>query len=240
MSASTPSWKLGRHVFGLASLAFGLITLAWHDYSGGHLLRYIVYAAAAAQIVGGAAIQFRRLAKTGAAVLGAAYLVFTLLCVPGIVAKPQIYNSWGNFFEQFSLLTGAAIVYAHVSSAWPPATLRRIGRILLGICAASFTLEQAFYLRATSDLVPKWLPPSQMFWAVATTVLFALAAVALLTNRTTLLATRLLAMMLVIFGLLVWLPLILSDPRNHTNWSEGAETFEIAGAAWILADLLGG
>ncbi len=240
MSVSTPSWKLGRHLFGLASLAFGVITLAWHDYNGSHPLRYIVYAAAAVQILGGAAIQFRRHAKTGAAVLGAAYLVFTLLCVPGIVAKPQIYNSWGNFFEQFSLLTGAAIVYAHASSAWSPETLRRIGRILLGICVASFTLEQVFYLRATAGLVPKWIPPSQMFWAVATTVLFALAAVALLTNRAALLATRLLTMMLVMFGLLVWVPLLFSDPRNHANWSEGAETFEIAGVAWILADLLGG
>src|SRR6266478_611780 len=79
----------------------------------------------------------------------------------------------------------------------------------------------------------------QMFWAVTTTVLFALAAVALLTNRMALLATRLLTMMLVIFGLLVWVPLLLSDPHSHTNWSETVETFAIAGAAWILADLLG-
>jgi hypothetical protein len=41
------------------------------------------------------------------------------------------------------------------------------------------------------------------------------------------------------FGLLVWVPLVLSDPHNHTNWSENAETFAIAGAAWTLADLLG-
>src|SRR4029077_18520964 len=197
-SSNTPSLNLGRHVFGVATLAFGLATLAWHDYNGWHQLRYIVYAAAAAQIFGGAAIQFRRAAKTGAAVLGAAYLVLALLCVPGIVAKPQIYNSWGNFFEQFSLVTGAAIVYARLSSAWSRETLNRIGRILLGICTASFTLEQAIYLHATANLVPKWLPPTQMFWAVTTTVLFALAAVALLTNRMALLATRLLTMMLVI------------------------------------------
>jgi hypothetical protein len=239
MTVSTPSSNLGRHVFGVAALAFGLITLAWHDYNDWHQLRYIVYAAAAALIFGGAAIQFRRTAKTGAAVLGAAYLIFALLCVPGIVAKPQIYNSWGNFFEQFSLVTGAAIIYSRLSSACSRETLNRIGRILLGICAASFTLEQAIYLDATAHLVPKWLPPNQMFWAVATTVLFALAAVALLTNRMALLATRLLTMMLVIFGLLVWVPLLLSDPHNHTNWSENAETFAIAGAAWILADLLG-
>ena len=96
-------------------MASGLITLAWHDYNDWHQLRYIVYAASAAQIFGGAVIQVRRIAKTGASVLGAAYLVFALLCVPQIVAAPQIYNSWGNFFEQFSLLTGAAIVYARLS-----------------------------------------------------------------------------------------------------------------------------
>src|SRR5580704_14275442 len=238
MTVSTPSSNLGRHVFGVAVLAYGLGTLAWHDYNGSHPLRYVVYAASAGLILGGAAMQFRRTAKTGAAVLAAAYLVFAILCVPGIVAAPRIYNSWGNFFEQFSLLTGAAIVYARLSSAWSPETLNRIGRILLGICAVSFTLEQAFYLRPTATLVPKWIPPSQMFWAVATTVFFALAAVALLTNQMALLSARLLTMMLVLFGLLVWVPLVFSDPHNHTNWSENAETFAIAGAAWILADLL--
>jgi hypothetical protein len=239
MTVATPSSNLGRYVFGASALASGLITLAWHDYNGSHPLRYVVYAAAAALIFGGAVIQIRRTAKMGAAVLGAAYLVFALLCVPGIVAAPRIYNSWGNFFEQFSLLTGAAIVYARLSSAWSQETLHRIGRILVGLCATSFTLEQAIYLHATASLVPKWIPPNQMFWAVTTTVLFALAALALLTNRMALLATRLLTAMVVIFGLLVCVPLVVSDPRNHTNWSEFAETFAIAGAAWILADLLG-
>jgi hypothetical protein len=236
MIVSTSGSKLGRHVFGAAALAFGVITLAWHD---SHQARYIVYATGAALICGGAAIQFRQTAKTGAAILGAAYLVFTLQCVPGIVAKPQVYNSWGNFFEQFSLLTGATIVYAWFSSAWSGETLDRMARILLGLCTASFTLEQAFYLAPTASLVPKWLPPTQMFWAVATTVFFALAAVALLANLRALLVSRLLTMMLLIFGLLVWVPLLLADPHSHANWSETAETFAIAGAVWILADLLG-
>jgi hypothetical protein len=116
-------------VFGAAALAFGLITLAWHDYNGWHLPRYIVYPAAAAEIFGGAAIQFRRTAKTGAVVLGAVYLVFALRCVPQIFANPRIYNSWGNFFEQFSLVTGTAIVYARLSSPWSRETPNRIGRI---------------------------------------------------------------------------------------------------------------
>jgi hypothetical protein len=239
MKVASPSSNLGRHVFGVAALAFGFITLAWHDYNGWHQPRYAVYAAAVALIIGGAALQFRRTAKTGASVLVGVYLVFALQCVPGIVAAPRIYNSWGNFFEQFSLVTGAAITYRQLSSTWSPETLRRIGLILVGICTASFALEQVFYLPPTASLVPKWLPPSQMFWAVATTVFFALAAVALFANQLSLLAARLLTMMLALFGLIVWVPLLLSDLHSHTNWSETVETFAIAGTAWILADLLG-
>jgi len=240
MTASAPSLNFGRHLYGMAAIVFGgLIILAWHDYNGWHQPRYLVYAAAAALIIGGAAIQFRRTAKAGAAILGAIYLVFALQCVPGIVAAPRVYNSWGNFFEQFSLVTGAAIVYARLSKTWSWETRNRICCILVGVCAASFALEQAFYLRNTASLVPKWLPPSQNFWAVATTIFFALAAVALLANQMALLASRLLTIMLMIFGLFVWLPLLVSDPHSHTNWSETAETFAIAGTAGILADLLG-
>jgi uncharacterized membrane protein YphA (DoxX/SURF4 family) len=239
MTVSAPSLNLSRHLYGVAAVAFGVIILTWHDYNGWHQPRYLVYAAAVALIFGGAAIQFSRAAKIGAAVLAAVFLVFALQCVPGIVAAPRVYNSWGNFFEQFSLVAGAVIVYARLSSAWLPETRNRIGCILVGICAASFALEQAFYLPPTASLVPKWLPPSQNFWAVATTVFFALAAVALLTNRMALLAARLLTIMLMIFGLFVWIPLLVSAPHSHTNWSETAETFAIAGTAWILADLLG-
>jgi hypothetical protein len=217
----------------VAALGFGIIALVWHDGT------VFGYAAAAAQIFGGAGIQFRRTAKVSAALLGVLYLVFTLRCVPGIVAAPQVYNSWGNFFEQLSLMTGPAIVYARWSSALAPATLQRIGRILLGLCVGSFAAEQAVYLDATAHLVPKWIPPSQLFWAVATTGAFALAAVALLTNRLALVATRLLTAMIVLLGLLVWVPLLLADPHNHSNWTECVETFAIAGTAWTLADLLG-
>jgi hypothetical protein len=221
--------------------------LVWHDQTAqqlrdilpGQAGLVLVYAAAAAQILGGAAIQFRQSAKTGAAVLTVVYLVFALLTLPQIVAKPKIYISWGNFFEQFSLLTGAAMVYASFSSVWAPKTLNRLGCILFGICVVSFGLEQALYLAPTASLVPKWLPPGQMFWAVATTVAFGLAAVALLTNRMALLASRLLALMILIFGIIVWIPLLFADPHNPVNWSETTETFAIAGVAWILADLLG-
>ena len=234
------SSNLSRYVFGVAILASGLNRLVGRDFGEVHQLRYIVCAAAVAQIMGGALILFRRSAKTGAVVLAAAYMFFALLCVPRIIAAPRGYIEWGNFFYPFSIATGAGLVYAWLSAKWSPETIVRLGRILLGICVASFTLEQAFYLRiGTAVLVPKWLPPSQMFWAVATTVFFAFGAGALLANRMTLLAARLLTIMVLSFGVIVWLPLLLPNLHNHGNWGETTETFAIAGALWILDDLLG-
>ena len=78
-----------------------------------------------------------------------------------------------------------------------------------------------------------------MFWALATTAAFALAAIALLTGFMARLASRLTTAMLVLFGLLVWLPALFADRHSFGNWSEGVETLAIAGTAWIVADLLG-
>jgi len=99
-------------------------------------------------------------------------------------------------------------------------------------------LEQLFYLSATADFVPKWIPPGQMFWAITTTIAFALAAIALLSGRSALLASRLLTAMVIGFGLLVWLPAPFADPHKLINWAGNAENLSIAGAAWIVTDFL--
>jgi uncharacterized membrane protein YphA (DoxX/SURF4 family) len=114
----------------------------------------------------------------------------------------------------------------------------RIGYICFGICVVSFTLEQLFYLSGTASFVPKWIPPGQMFWAIVTTIALALAAVALLSGRSALLATRLLTVMLIGFGLLVWLPAPFADPHKIINWAGNAQNSAITGAAWIVADYL--
>lgn len=99
-------------------------------------------------------------------------------------------------------------------------------------------LEQVFYLRATADYVPKWIP-GQMFWAITTTVAFGLAAIAILWGRQALLAARLLTAMILLFGLLIWLPALFADPHSHFNWAGNAQNLAIGGSAWILADYLG-
>jgi len=241
---------LGRYVYGLAAVAFGIITLAWHDFNGWQQIRtlgnvphreILVYIAAAIELFGGVAIQWPRTARIGALALGSLYLFFALMWVPHIAAEPLVYDRWGNFFEQFSLVSGALIVYATVGrsdSERAPRTAR-IGYIFFGICVVSFTLEQLFYLSGTASFVPKWIPPGQMFWAITTTIALGLAAIALLSGRVALPASRLLTMMLIGFGLLVWLPAPFADPHKIISWAGNAQNLAITGAAWIVADFLG-
>ena len=231
-------YMLGRYVYGLAAIASGVCALVWHDFSGRQQIdafggaparEVLTYVVAAVQILGGIAVVWPRTARAGAAALCAIYFAFALLAVPSIVAHPLVYNGFGNFFEQFSLFAGALILTER---------LAKIGYYSFGICVLSFGLEQLFYLSATASLVPKWIPPGQMFWAVTTTAAFALAAIALLTGFRAMLASRLTTGMILGFGLLVWLPALFADPHSFVNWSEGLETLAIAAAAWVVADFL--
>ena len=60
-------------------------------------------------------MQWRRTAHLGAAILGATFLMWALLWVPRAVSAPRVYDGYGNFFEQFSIASGAIIVYAKYS-----------------------------------------------------------------------------------------------------------------------------
>ncbi|MGB8521694.1 MAG: hypothetical protein WCD43_01895, partial [Candidatus Acidiferrales bacterium] len=204
-------YSLGRYLFGLATIATAICALALHNYDQlaavphHALLSNIV---AAIEILAGLATLWTRTARPGAIALAAIYLVFCLLALPLIIHQPLVYNNFGNFFEQFSYAAGALILYACAGPIAAPRNTRlaQIGCYSFALCLVSFALEQLFYLSATATLVPKWLPPGQMFWAIATTAAFALAAIALLTGFQSLLASRLTIAMLVGFLLLVWLP----------------------------------
>ncbi|HEY2473870.1 MAG TPA: hypothetical protein VGI19_03620 [Candidatus Cybelea sp.] len=239
--------QLGRHVYGLAAIGFGLLGLSWRQFNIWqqiaplglvHHSEILLSLIAAIQIAGGIAIQFARTARAGAAALGIVYLFFALLWLPLYFAKP-VYDSLGNFFEQFSPVSGAIIVYASSGAQSPKmARFARIGYYCFALSVVSFTLEQALYLHGTARFVPTWIPPGQMFWAITTTIAFALAAIALFIGRSALLASRLLTLMIGLFGLLIWLPAPFRHPELLTNWAGNAENWAIAGSAWIVTDYL--
>jgi hypothetical protein len=238
----------GRIVFGGSAVLFGVIALMWHDADTWQNLQHVwslPFGAVigpclmVALIAGGIGIQSSRTVRLASIVLSVVYLCFALACVPDIIAAANIYDKYGgSFFLFFSLFCGTIALYAAADANAAMAMMfGRLARLGLGICAVSFTLGQALLLRETAHLVPKWIPPSQMFWAILTTVAFGLAAIAILINRQARLAMRLMTLMLALFGVLIWVPHVIAHPKAHFNWSECVLTFLVTGAAWMVADL---
>jgi uncharacterized membrane protein YphA (DoxX/SURF4 family) len=241
--------NLGIYVYGAGAIALGVSGLVWTDFATNwqRVQENVPHRGALACVVAvyeigaGAAILWRRTARTGAVMLASLYAVFALLWVPQIVGSPRVYDGWGNFFEEFSLVIGGAVVYSSFAppdSVWADRSAR-ISR-LFGICAISFALEQLSSLSGTASFVPKWIPPGQMFWAIATTVFFLLAAVAILSGFLAGLASRLLTAMIVGFGVLVWAPILAASPHLHFAWAGNTINLAIIGAAWVVADSIRG
>jgi len=237
--------NLGIYVYGGAAIALGLIGLAWGDFATNwqrveadvpfrHVLAYI---AAICEVSAGVVVLWRGSERLGAWILTALYSVFTLLWVPKIVAAPQIYDSWGNFFEEFSLVVGGLVLCAVLAPGGSLLSRKEalIARVY-GVCAISFGMVHIVYFSGLPAWVPKWIPPGQTFWAAATTVCFLLAAAAILSGIRAALAARLLTAMIVGFELLVWAPKVVAAPRDHFAWSGNGINLVMAGAAWVVSD----
>jgi uncharacterized membrane protein YphA (DoxX/SURF4 family) len=233
------------YLYGAGAIALGVIGLVWSDFATNwqRVQASVPHRGALAgiaalyEILAGIAILWRRTAQAGAMMLAILYSIFALLWVPQILASPQVYDVWGNFFEEFSLVIAGVVVYASLAppdSPWAGRTAP-IGR-LYGLCVISFALEHLFYISGTAGFVPKWIPPGQRFWAITTAVFFLLAAMAIVSGFLAALASRLLTAMIVGFEALVWAPQLFASPRVHLAWAGNAICLALAGAAWVIAD----
>jgi len=220
--------RLGIYVYGAAAIALGVIGIVWSDFATNWQRvqqdvphrEALAYIAAVCELCGGAAIFWRRTARAGALTLVILYSVFVLLWVPKIVGSPGVV-AFLSLAKRDSLVARAP----------------QVSR-LFGICAISFALYHLFYLRGTASFVPKWIPPGQVFWAVATAVCFLLAAGAILSGILAGLASRLLTAMICGFEILVWVPQLFSAPHVHFSWAGNGIGLALAGAAWVIADAL--
>ena len=236
----------GRIVFGLSAVLFGVIALMWHDADtwqtlsalwklpfGGTIGGVLM----AGQIVGGIAMLFPRTARWASIVLAVVYTIFSLACIPGIVAHPATYAHYGSLFEQVALLCGAIAVYAEPKRARPRRRRSAGRRGSASACARSHSPWPRFSIFASQPsscrdgfrqtrCSGRSSPRSRSGWP----------QIGILINVQARLAMRLMAAMIALFGVLVWVPLLIAHPEAHLNWSEFALTCLIAGASWLVAE----
>jgi uncharacterized membrane protein YphA (DoxX/SURF4 family) len=240
--------SLGPRVFGLGVIALGLVSLAWGDFDFGQpvakgfpLRDLLAYAAAVFMLVTGAAVEWRRTARCGAAALTIyfGFVVAILMNGPVVAANYSEYGSYSGVAAQVAVACGALIIYAaDAKDAAARARLTLLGQRVFGLCAVLFGGAHFFYLAITVSWVPKWIPPSQEFWAYATGIFHIAGGVALLTGVQARLAATLLTIMYASFTVLVHVPMLVANSSNRFYWSENALNIILTGVAWVVADSL--
>jgi uncharacterized membrane protein YphA (DoxX/SURF4 family) len=237
--------NLGIYAYAAGAIFLGLIGMAPGDFATTWQLvgpsvpfrEPLAYFTAFIELAAGLALLWGRTARAGALTLTVVYSVFTLLWVPKILEGLSGYDPAGNFFEEFSLVAGGAVLFARFSPAGSPISRREsLFARLSGLSAISFGIVHICDMPGLLTWIPNWIPPAQMFWAYATTNGFFLAAAAILTGIMAPLASRLLTAEIVGFEILVWIPKLLAGPHDHFNWAGNAICVAIAGAVWAVSD----
>jgi uncharacterized membrane protein len=246
----TPEKKtlcFGWRVYGLGIMALGLAGLAFRDFDPGQPVpshfpfrTLLAFVAGVFLVFAGAAIQSRRTVARGGAALAVFYGLFVVLLLDGRLMLTH-YAEYGIYEElsmQLAIALGGLIIYAASGEidATRSASLTRLCQLVFGVCALIWGGAHFVYMNMTAPLVPKWLPPGQVFWGYFTGVCFIAAGLAILTGVKARLAATLLTVMIAIFGLLANDRILLTGLSSHFNWSECALNLSLTGVAWIVAD----
>lgn len=239
---------LGNRVYGLAGIALGAIGLVWHDFNAPwhavppELLSpnspaYVpaAYAVAALFLIAGLAMQVRRTAAGGALVLAALFAVFALLWGYRASQYPGIFGIWLGVAEESAMVIGGAAAAVALMHDDDLPRRAQVGQIAFGLCLFVFGAAHIIYVKETAAMVPAYLP-HQDWWAYATGAADILAGLALLSGTFAVLASRLVVLMFVGFGALVWAPKIVGVPADHLAWSGSAINLALIGAAWIVSE----
>lgn len=239
---------LGNRVYGLAGIAIGVNGLVWHDFAApwhavppellapsSAAYTPLAYAYAVLFLIGGVAMQTRRGAAGGALMLAALFAVFALLWGYRASQYPGIFGIWLGVAEESAMMLGGVVAAISMLHHEDHRRSDRIGRIAFALCLLVFGAAHIVYVKETAAMVPAYLP-HQDWWAYATGAADILAGLALLSGIMAVMAARLVTLMFVGFGALVWAPQLIHGPAGHLSWGGNAINLALIGAAWVLAD----
>ena len=116
----------------------------------------------------------------------------------------------------------------------------RPARILFGLTCVFYGWSHFVYADYTAGMVPTWLP-GHLAFAYFTGAGHVAAGIAIVLAVLPRLAATLEAIMMSLFGLLVWVPSFFAQPRPawatppENQWSELVVNLLLAASAWIVA-----
>ena len=240
-----------RAAFALALLGLGILSLIYGNSSEvwTSLPRSLPGRAAIIDLCGliaigtGAGLLLRSSARLAGRVLFPFLMLWLfLLKLPALLLAPWIMVGWESFAETATLASGAWCLFAARPGEWEQRHLgfavgeSGIGgaRLLLIAALPMIGVSHFVYHDLTASLVPKWLG-LPLGWTYFTGAASLAAAGGMLFAVVPRLAVSLEAAMLWIFTGLVWVPRVVSTPRDQGNWAELLISAAIASGAGLVA-----
>jgi uncharacterized membrane protein len=237
------AFAIGMIGLGILALIYGDFAMVWQPVAAWVPGRTaLAYASGVIMLLGGAGLIFRATTAGAVRVLFPYLIVWALLKVPALVVAPKIEAVWLGFGELAVLLAGGWVLFARLADLPERSWLSFLtseksiyaARIFFAIWLIPIGLSHIFYVQATVDLVPAWLP-YRAGWAYLTGAGHIAAGLGVLFSIIPRITAFAEAAMIGVFTLLVWGPAIVKAPHERLPWTAFFISWAIAAAAWVVA-----
>lgn len=245
----------GRGLFAVAAAGLAVLSLAYRDFAP--MWQSVpfwipgrdtwVYACGLLLLAASAGLCFPRTALPSVSTIGAYQAVWAVASTPPILATPLSVGAWYGLCEGLTSLVGAWILYAMLRWQSPGSQIPLIGeravhaaQVLFGLSCVFYGWSHFAYADYTASMVPPWLPARSGI-AYLTGIGHIAAGIGIIGGILPRAAATLEAIMMSLFGLLVWMPSLWAKPPPEwatppkNQWSEIVVTVSLAASAWIVA-----
>ncbi len=249
----------GHGLYAIAVAGLAILTLTFHDFApmwhtvpaGIPWREAWVYGVGLLVLAAAVGLCFSRTALPSALAIGAYTAFWAVMGVPPILHEPLSVGSWYGVCEALTPLVGAWVLYGllrtQLRASEKPSIERarglRAAQVLVGLNCVVYGLAHFAYADLTASMVPIWLP-GRLALAYMTGLGHLAAGIALIAGRLPRLAATLEALMMSLFGVLVWVPTLLARipppwaTTSRYQWSEFVVTLLLAASAWLVASSL--
>jgi uncharacterized membrane protein len=203
----------------------------------------LAYLCAAVSLTSGIGLLWRRTSTIAARLIFASFTVWLLVMrLPNLFyQKPLVLVGWS--FGATAIMLAAAWVL-HVWFAGERdrrlgfvADQRgvRVAHVLYGVSLIPFGLTHFMYVDATTKVIPQWIPWPEA-WAYLTGSTFIAAGLAVACGVLARQAAALSTAQIGLFGLLVWMPRVISGDLTEFQRGEVMTTWVLMAGAWVVTE----
>lgn len=247
-----------RGLFAIATASLGVLSLSYGEFAPSvpslpewvPEQKIVVHLFALLLLVASVGLCFSRAALSSALTICTYLVVWAAIDTSPIFSQPTSLGAWYGFCEAVTSLAGAWILYTDFrwqnrTSNMPITSKRaiRFAQVLFGLTCIFYGWSHFVYADYTASMVPDWLP-NRLGLAYLTGVGHIAAGIALTISILPRLAVILEAIMMSLFGLMVWVPSFFTQPRPawatppHNQWSEVVVNLLLVAAAYSVATSL--